>query len=172
MKNYNGFKVMLMGLFIMIPFAISTHASDVTQPDQTDFSGTWKLDENKSDFGEGRHFAAHQLVVTQQDNSLKVERSSTGRDGREFKFTSDYTLDGQQHDLDMGNRTAKVKADWQNDGKNVQIDTNMKFERNGETNEFHTLENWTLSGDGKTLTIDLKTNSRRGESHQKLIYTK
>jgi len=172
MKNYNGFKLILMGLFLLSTCVFTSSAKDVLPAEKTDFSGTWKLDESKTDFGEGRHFAAHQLVVTQHENELAVERSSTGRNGREFKFTSDYKLDGQQHDQEMGNRTAKVTAEWQNEGKAVQINTDMKFERNGETFEFHTLESWSLSDNGNTLTIDLKTNSQRGESHQKLVYTK
>lgn len=172
MNKYKGLKIALMGLFIMTTLTLTASVTKVIQADKTDFSGTWKLDESKTDFGEGRHFAAHQLAVTQNENELKVERSSTGRNGREFKFTSDYKLDGQQHDLDMGNRTAKVTAEWMNEGKEVQINTKMKFERNGETIEFNSIENWVLSEDGKTLTINLKTKSSRGESQQKLVYTK
>ena len=172
MNKNNGLKVTFMGLFVMATLSLTASGATVSQTDKSDFSGTWTLDESKTDFGEGPHFAAHQLVVSQNENELTVERSSTGRNGREFKFTSDYKLDGQQHDLEMGNRTAKVTAAWMNSGKEVQIDTKMKFERNGETIEFNSIENWSLSEDGKTLTINLKTKSSRGESQQKLVYTK
>lgn len=56
---------------------------------KADFSGRWTLNEDKSDLGEGRFFAAVKLAITQDGKTITLERTRTGRDGKVLEIKSD-----------------------------------------------------------------------------------
>ncbi|MBN1480288.1 hypothetical protein EH223_20070 [candidate division KSB1 bacterium] len=135
-----------------------------------DFSGTWILNREKSELGEGRggRMAAAQMVVVQAENTLKIERTVTGRDGEERVMTEEMTLDGKETKT-SGERgetinTAKMETDV------LTINTVRKFERNGETFEMTSEQKWTMEGD--MLVVNSKTESSRGTRELKLVYDK
>ena len=174
MKTKNVFKAIALSLLITSAFAfrINETSDFYIKGKKTDFSGTWKLNENKSNLGEGSRFASSQLVVTQKEDKLTVERTATNRNGEEMKFNSDYTLDGKEYEETVRNRPRKVTANWSDDGKGITISSTSKFERNGEEMVFTSKETWTLSADGKSLTVNIDTSSPRGERKMQLVYDK
>ena len=60
----------------------------------------------------------------------------------------------------------KSKTKW--DGNKLKVSSKSEF--NG--NEFTQDETWTLSGDGKTLTIDNSIKAPQGEFSTKSVFTK
>jgi hypothetical protein len=137
-----------------------------------DFSGSWALNKDKSELGEGRRgrMAATKLVVAQKENSLLIESTRTGRNGEERIMKDEMTLDGKE---------TKSSTDWAETVSTAKMDkdvllifTSRTFERNGESFEMKSEQKWMLDDGGKSLIIDLKTNSSRGERVMKLVYAK
>ena len=77
-------------------------------------------------------------------------------------FTDGRPLPDDQHPTWNGYSTAK----W--DGDNLAIDQKGEF----QGNEIDIHETWTLSPDGKVLTISRKINSAQGELEMKLVADK
>lgn len=134
-----------------------------------DFSGMWKLDEGKSEIGEGRFRPSMTLDVKQDKENLNVVRVRIGRDGEERKRESVYSLDGKETTSGQENRTTVSTANWSKDGT-LTILSKRTFTRNGETFESETTEKWILGEGGKMLTIQSKFSSSRGEVNVELVY--
>jgi hypothetical protein len=140
--------------------------------EKTDFTGEWTLNEDKSDLGEGRAFAAFKLAVKQEGNTIIIERTSAGRDGEERTTSETLTLDGKENinEGERGSSTSVLK--WSDDGTTLTIKSKREFNRQGETFEMNSTEIWTLAEDGKTLKIQSDMSSSRGERSATLVYEK
>jgi hypothetical protein len=136
-----------------------------------DFSGTWTLNKDKSEMGEGRgRFNSTKLDVKQNDKEITIERTGQGRNG-EYTRTATITLDGKENELEgFRGSTRNVTANWSDDKKSLEIASLMKMERNGEQLEITSKEVWKMDGDN--LVLDLEMNSPRGERKSKLVYNK
>jgi dipeptidyl aminopeptidase/acylaminoacyl peptidase len=137
-----------------------------------DFSGQWKLNEGKSEIGEGRFRPSATLEVKQDKTNLVVVSTRTGRDGTEQKTESTYSLDGKETTSGDENRTTVSTVKWSDDGKSLAIHSKRSFTREGQTFETETDETWMLGEGGKVLSIQSKSSSSRGESSAKLVYDK
>lgn len=156
--------VTLASLIVMIPLC-----SFAANPD---FSGQWTLNESKSEMGEGRFFSAPKMKVTQEGNTLTIERTRTGRDGEERTTSETLTMDGKDNVVSGDNRNSVTTVTWSEDGSTLTIKSKREFNRQGETFEMNTTETWTLSGDGKTLTIKSDSSSGMGDRSATLVYDK
>ena len=152
--------------FFLIP--MDSYAQD----GKVNFSGEWSFNESKSDMGEGRFPATSKLTIKQEGNNLTIERLRTGRDGQEMTSTQELTLDGKESENDTGRGIRKSAATWSDDGKTLTIKSTMVFDRNGETMEIKSVEQWNLSDGGKILSIDSSSSSPRGERKATLVYDK
>ncbi len=141
---------------------------------KVNFTGVWKFNESKSELDEGRfRGAASQLIVSQNENELQIERLTVRSSGEEFKSTEKLTLDGKEcTNIAFGDRERKSTAAWSEDKKTLTIRSVMVFEREGEQITINTTEIWSLSADGNTLTIDYASTSPRGERKNKFVYDK
>ena len=161
------------------------------------FAGTWTLDKTKSKDlpPQMDNIDSLMLTVTQDAQQLtvdtKVARKETadaqggppaggpgGGRGRGMGMglgmgTQTYKLDGSETSLDTGGRgTAITKAEWQNDGKTLKLTTKRSFNFNGNDVTLTNTEMWTLSGDGKTLTVQRTNESPRGTQTSTLVFNK
>jgi hypothetical protein len=137
-----------------------------------DFTGTWKLNEAKSEIGEGRFRPSATLEVKQVQTSLTVARIRTGRDGQERKMESVYSLDGKETKTEGQNRTTVSTAKWAEDGNSLVINSKTSFTREGQTFETKMEETWMLGDKGATLTVKSHSSSSRGESSSTAVYDK
>jgi hypothetical protein len=159
------------------------------------FAGTWALDKAKSEGlpPQAASIESLTLTVTQDAQQLKVDSKTAmgspeaaaaggpgqggGRGmGREmFPPSASYKLDGTETTADNpGGRggTTTFKAQWKDDGKTLELKRVSKFNFQGNDVTFTTAEDWTLSADGKTLTIKRASESRRGPQSSTLVFTK
>ena len=143
-----------------------------SQEGKVNFSGNWTIDEGKSDFGEGGgRFFSSKLVVKQESNKINIERTGQGRDG-EFTWAEEITLDGKENELEgFGGSTRRVTAKWMDEGKTLNISSFMVFEREGNSFEINTSENWSLT-EKNVLSIGSTMSSPRGERNSNLVYNK
>jgi hypothetical protein len=155
--------MLVLGLTTMITFA---------QQGNVNFSGNWKLNEAKSEMGQGRmRMGASSMIVKQNGNNLSVERRSVRQDGTANTTEEKFTLDGKVN-VNTGamNRQSSSTVAWT--GRSLTFQSSQRFERNGQTTEMKSSEVWSLSPDASTLTIDYTTTTQQGEMKRKLVYNK
>ncbi len=140
-----------------------------------DFSGSWTLDQSKSELGDtggGRRggMVAPKLTVTQQEGKLTVATVRRGRDGGETPVTLVYTLDGKESRNGSENRSTVSVAKWSEDGKSLTIDSEATFSREGQQFTMKSTEVWVLV-DG-ALVIEAVRTTARGDFTTRAVYTR
>lgn len=129
------------------------------------FSGDWKLNPSKSDFGEFPAPAKLTMKIGHEDPNLKVA-TMMASDRGEFAWEAAYTTDGKECINMMRDNESKSVVTW--DGDTLQINTKASFGGNDLTIN----DKWKLSDDGKSLMIERKFSSSQGEMVQKLAMEK
>lgn len=150
---------LVAGLFCMMVWAAS--AADVN------FAGTFALDKEKSTLptrggGGGGGGGDQTWTVTQDAKTISVEKKITTQQG-DRTMKSAFNLDGSETSADVtrGQMTGKsvTKAKWADDKKTLET-TSVFTGKRGETDVTNTTtEKWSLSDDGKVLTV---TSTRTG----------
>ena len=129
------------------------------------FSGDWKLNSAKSDFGPMPGPEKMDRKITHEDPSLKFSTTQTGPQG---EVTTDmaYTTDGKPSTNKTPRGEVTGAAKWEGDALTIS----SKREIQGM--EITQNERWTLDEDGKTLTINNKINTPQGEFEIKIVMDK
>ena len=110
------------------------------------FSGEWKLDLSRSQYGAVPAPLAVTRKITEQGASLSwstYQKSAQREATTELK----YTTDGKECINKVTNGEAKGAAKWQ--GDTLVIESSQQV----QGAELKSRETWTLSADGKTLTV-------------------
>ena len=141
---------------------------------QTNFSGTWALNESKSNFGHSQfRFAATTIVATQDAAALSVQNTQPGFDGGEMKTNAKYNLDGSvSSNTGFMDNVSKSTVAWSADKTALSITTTMNFEMNGESREFKSTQTWKLSEGGKVLSVESVMPGPDGERKTTAVYDK
>jgi hypothetical protein len=154
-----------------------------------DFSGVWTLDVAKSKLDVRARIESMTLTVAQTEKELKVTTETKrtpppadapqgGRGmGRGFgggDGTTVYALDGKetttQRDTPMG--AVPVKHTAMLDQGRVRISSSSNFSGPAGEVTMTTKETWSLSDDGKTLTVERESTSPRGTNSSTMVFTK
>lgn len=133
---------------------------------QTDFSGTWKLNNSKSKLGEQFSMAPKTIIVEQTGNNMSVEKHSEFQ-GNEIKSTDKYTLDGQEC-INKGFRDTekKSKVVWSADKKSLTVTSKIPMQGESMTiTEVYTMK------DG-SMVIQSKSSSSFGDMEETQVYDK
>jgi hypothetical protein len=131
-----------------------------------DLSGNWKLNASKSDFGQFPAPSSLTQKVTHAEPKLTVALSMKSDMG-DFDATSNYTTDGKEStNQGFGGTEAKSTAKWEGDA--LVMETKGSFGDNAYTMK----DKWTLSEDGKVLTIARHFSSGMGDLDQKIVLEK
>ena len=159
-----------------------------------DYSGVWTLDVSKSKLDERSRIESMTMTVAQTGKDLKVttetKRQAPPADaaggqggggsrggGRGFgggDGTNTYSLDGKEttttRETQMG--SIPVKHTAMLDQGRVRISSSSTFSGpNGEMT-VTTKEAWSMSDDGKTLTVERESTSPRGTSASTMVFAK
>jgi hypothetical protein len=130
---------------------------------QTNFTGSWGLNESRSNFGDSQfRRAASAMVVTQDAKVLTVESTRQGRDGAETKTTAKYNLDGSVSENQSRNSTRKSTVTWSADKTVMTISSTMTMDMNGESREIKSSEVWKITDAGKILMIESMRKNQEG----------
>jgi hypothetical protein len=132
-------------------FIITAAANMALAGDKPNFSGTWKLDMDKSSFGPIPPPESMTRRVDHKDPDISVEMSITGPD---LSMSFRYSTDGKETANSFMGADFKSKAVWE--GKALVIH-NIVDAANKSTNK------WSLSDDGKTLTDVWTVSSPNGD---------
>jgi hypothetical protein len=158
----------------LLAIILLTYATASAQTGGINFSGTWVFNESKSTPSEGGfRMGASLMTITQEANNLSVESTRKNRDGEDVKSTSKFTLDGKEcvNPAGFGNSNRNSVVIWSADKKMLNFAHTMKFERDGETQEFKNTESWKLNDD-KTLSVETIMNFQGEERKTTNIYDK
>jgi hypothetical protein len=161
---------------------------------KADYSGTWKLDLEKSTFSGPARIESMTLTVAQTDKDIKVDTvtkraappadapgggapgGGAGRGGRGGGDASvTYALDGKETKVEVDTPRGKVPVNYKG---SAETDGSLKLSTsrtvNGPQGEvtMTTKETWKLSADGKTLTVDRESTSPRGHQTSTLVFAK
>ena len=155
------------GLFLVMFLQVSAQSGSVN------FTGSWALNESKSNFGDAQfRMAATTLVVKQEANALSVDRAMPGFDGGEMKTTGKYTLDGKVcENLGMMDMKTKSTVTMAADKKSFVIASTTIFDMNGESMEIKSTETWKSEG-GNALKIETTSTTPNGEMKTTAVYDK
>ncbi len=181
-----------MKKFLFLTALICVAAFSAFAQKTADYSGTWTLDASKSKLDARARIESMTMTVTQTDKDIKVETATKrlpppadaqggggqgmgggrGFGGGDGAVT--YTLDGKESEISqegpMGPIPVKLKAKSE-DGK-LKLSQARTF--NGPNGEITmtTKETWTLSEDGKTLTVNRESSSPRGANSSEMVFAK
>lgn len=144
------------------------------RPVQTDFSGAWKLNESKSELGQfGARGVANKIMIEQKTDVVSLAKTATNFQGEEATTTEVLSFDGKEAEsLVFGAAKRKAKLKWSSDGQNMLVSATIAFERQGQTLDISITETWSLSADGKTLTVASNMTTPQGEISTKAVYDK
>jgi len=125
------------------------------------FSGSWMLNLAKSQYGQ---FPAPEVMVRQIQHQDPALSMSTYQKGAQGEVTTElkYSTDGKP----SVNGENKGSAHWEND--KLVIDAGRDYQGTQLTQR----EEWTLSADGKTLTIATRVKLPNGEFDVKQVFEK
>ena len=129
------------------------------------FSGDWKLNIEKSNFGQMPAPTSSTEKITHNDPELKVVTAQTGGFG-DYTSEFSFTTDGKDCPNQLNDFKITSKVTW--DGDTLLFDSKMDFQGNAMTGS----EKWTLSPDGKTLTIARHISGPMGEGDTTSILEK
>jgi len=132
---------------------------------KTDYSGTWKVDTSKSDFGPMPPPDSITEKIVHEDPSLKVNVAQVGGQG-DMTYDMVYTTDGKECVNTVGGNEFKTTLKWE--GDNLVADTKGSF----EGNEFTAKDQWVVSDAGKTMTVTRHISTSMGEFDMKLVFDK
>ncbi len=129
------------------------------------FGGEWKLSTSKSDFGPLPAPNSRTDKITHEDPSLKITISQSGQNG-DVTYDMRYSTDGKETTNEIRGNAVKSTSQW--DGETLVVDSKANF----GGNDISLKDRWTLSEDGKTLTINRHLAASQGEADQKLVFEK
>jgi hypothetical protein len=133
---------------------------------RTNYSGTWKLNVEKSDFGPLPPSNSRVDVIDHQDPNLKVHTTDDGAQGKQ-DYTITLTTDGKEVTNNAGGLDVKNTATWE--GPSLVVGTKLKFQDTDVTIR----SVYVLSADGKTLTQNAHlVAGALGETDQTLVFEK
>jgi hypothetical protein len=151
-----------MAAFVL---ALAAALSAACADSKPDFSGDWKLNVGKSDFGPMPAPTSRTDKVDHKDPSLKFTSRQVGPQGEITREWS-CTTDGKECSNTLFGNTWKSTAKW--DANNLVVESKGSF--NG--NDVQSKEKWTLSPDGKTITINRHLAGPMGEADQTIVFEK
>src|SRR5829696_770033 len=186
-------KNILFAAIFCAAFAISAFA----QAKPADYSGTWTLDIPQSKLDVRTRIESMTMTVAQTDKELKVTSETkrqappadaaaapaggagagrgAGRGGAGGDGTVVYSLDGKETTIEVDGPNGKmpVKYTASLDGGKANLSSSRSFNA-GQMGDVTvtTKEVWSLSADGKTLTVVREQSSPRGSNSSTMVFVK
>ena len=166
-------KAILLTLYLLACATAVAAGDDKKKEKHPDFSGTWRIDRAKSDFGAFSErplsLADSTLDVEHRDPELKIRRTLSLNGQEEVKEFAYYTDErGETNQATIGMGEVKSKTRW--DGDKVVSEAQIRRRGQSGTYELNVTQKWQVSSDGKTLTNTTNISNEMGAQQVKLVY--
>jgi len=129
------------------------------------FTGKWKMDTAKSDFGPIPGPEKMMRTVQHDEPNIKITNEQSGPQG-EIKTELTYTTDGKEFTNKSRGGESKGTASWV--GESLVV----KTKRSLQGTEIDQTDRWTLSPDGKFTTINTTLKTPQGEFEITIAFEK
>ena len=130
------------------------------------FAGTWEMNAAKSNFGQFPAPSKNTMTVEQNSTTIKVTQVMNTPNG-DFTMSQDFGLDGKPTaGSGFGGATTSTTAKL--DAAGLSATTKVTMQQ-GEMNQ---TTKWSLSADGKVLTIDQGMSSQMGDLAFHMVFDK
>jgi hypothetical protein len=130
-----------------------------------DFSGNWKLNTEKSDFGPMPKPEKVEYVIAHKDPQLNVKSTAVTQMG-EVSNEVKITTDGKEFTNTLHGQEIKGTAKWE--GKVLVVTQRI----NMQGTELVVVQKWTMSEDGKNITQEVSFSGPQGELKQTAVLDK
>jgi hypothetical protein len=147
-----------------LSLAVSIGVPATAQPARPDFTGTWTLNLSRSDYGPFPAPARRIDVIDHRGPTLEVTRRETNSRGEERTGRWACTTDRLECTNTLGGNPLKTSVHW--DGATLIGETKTIF----QGQEAFIEDRWTLSADGRTLTIARHAVSPQGAVDQMFVF--
>lgn len=161
---------------IMVAFLLTANTFGLPAK-PADYSGNWTLDFKQSiDLPPFySNIRSHKLTITQTKEQLRVNVAIETKEGTPVRISLPYSLDGSEVKTKMPVRGPQgdvmvpttLKATVSSDGS-----VRILISREMGPDLAVTAEDWSLSNDGKTLTIHRTDDTPRGKIDAQMIFVK
>ncbi|TXE10216.1 hypothetical protein [Algoriphagus aquimarinus] len=156
----------------VIYFAV--HAQQKNDTQRADFSGVWKSKESISmggnivcSFDSGDRMLANFMKISQQENALNIEISSSFPGTAPVAGKETLTFDGKESQINHGpERGKKFSVKWSADGQTMTVNSTVHLMiaspykvNSHEQMIVYVTEVWKLSNDGKSISVQAKAKS-------------
>ena len=141
---------------------------------QANFSGTWSLNEGKSELGQfGARAAASRITVDQKEDAITITRATADLQGNPTALTETLGYDGKESEsTGFANSKKKSSLKWSADGNSFIVSYTIAFDRGGQVTELKGSETWSLGADGKSLLLQNSLSTPQGDFATKAAYDK
>jgi hypothetical protein len=146
--------------FQVLILCLLSFAPLVQGQDKANVSGTWKMNREKSTFERGGP-GAITIKFDQQGSSLKETLMITNN-GNERTANFSYTLDGKEALQEMQGRQIKTAARWEGESLVIEF----------KNDEGTFVRKFTMAGDKKTMTLDVKQSNPGGAANDVVLLEK
>jgi len=154
---------LVVGLLFLLAVFLPAIAQDTTKPN---FSGIWNLDPDKSSFGPVTPPMAAQYVIRHIGAKLEFDYIQDGRRTR-----TELTADGEERVTDSNEDGDTLTRSYWN-GRTLVNESRVKPRGLKQTPSVRWTSRWSLSGDGKELTIQRHIDSGEQGIDQKVVFIK
>jgi hypothetical protein len=142
---------------LMIAAIVCLCASIASAQTKPDFSGTWKMNREKSKFERGGPDAI--LIKIDHKEPAFAENWTVSTPDGERSLQAKYTTDGKETEQEVMGRMAKTSAKWDGDALVIEFKSEEGFFK----------RKITLSADGKTITKIVTQSPRDGEQTEDTV---
>jgi hypothetical protein len=134
--------------------------------DKPNFSGDWKLNAGKSDFGPVPAPATYTRKVTHAEPSITIDNTQTGTPMGDQHDTRTYTTDGKEIAYQANGADVKAAMSW--DGDALQLNSKISI----QGMDLAVKDKISLDDAGKTMTDAVHVESPQGGIDLKLVFEK
>ena len=134
--------------------------------DKPNFSGDWKMNGAKSNFGPIPAPATYTRKVTHMEPSITIENTQTGTALGDQHDTRTYTTDGKEVSYQANGADVKAAITW--DGNALLINSKASI----QGMDIIIKDTITLADDGKTMTDAVHVASPQGDIDLALVFDK
>jgi hypothetical protein len=169
MKTKLSRSISLAFLMLIVPLL---PGNSMPMGKKSNFSGTWILNEQKSDFGEyGRMMASDKIVIVQKGKKLTMERYITTPTGEAYNYPENYTLDGKECINPLWEQSKKTSTvAWSEDKKSLTFTSLLELMFEGNEMKINTVEVYSLEDGGKSMVIKETASTEYGDTVVSFIY--
>jgi hypothetical protein len=150
---------------VVLSIAFGMGTASASGAPSTDFTGDWKINIEKSDFGMLFAPKAAAVKITQEGATIKLAESETNAQDETNRVESTLTTDGTQCSGTL------IATHYPVTGVMAWNNGSLTFDGGGDSGgvDFMVHENWALSADKATITITRHFSSTRGNTDQTLV---